>query len=58
MVQGTEQLEHSSHIAKVGVDASCLHFNQWRILKETNEPMDLVGTMPQLCHYKQRQPSV
>ena len=27
VVQGRKQLEHSSHIVKVGVEATCLHFN-------------------------------
>ena len=27
VVQGRMQLEHSSHIVKVGVEATCLHFN-------------------------------
>ena len=27
VVQGRTQLEHSSHIVKVGVEATCLHFN-------------------------------
>ena len=27
MVQERVQLEHSSHIVKVGVEATCLHFN-------------------------------
>ena len=47
VVQGRMQLEHSSHIVKVGVEATCLHFNSWRILKETIEPAAPFGTMPQ-----------
>ena len=27
VVQGRTQLEHSSHIVKVGVEATCLHFS-------------------------------
>ena len=41
------QLEHSSHIVKVGVEATCLHFDPSRILKETTEMADPFGTMPQ-----------
>ena len=32
------QLEHSSHIVKVGVETTCLQFNPWCILKEKTEP--------------------
>ena len=37
VVQGRAQLEHSSHIVKVGVEATCFHFNPRRILSETTE---------------------
>ena len=37
VVQGRAQLEHSSHIVKVGVEATSLRFNPWRIWKETTE---------------------
>ena len=47
VVHGRKQLQHSSHIVKVGVKAACLHFNPWRILKETTEPAGPFGTMPQ-----------
>ena len=47
VVQGRMQLEHSSHIIKVSVKATCLHFNLWCILKETTEPAGPFGTMPQ-----------
>ena len=32
------QMEHSSHIVKVGVETTCLQFNPWCILKEKTEP--------------------
>ena len=41
------QLEHSSHIVKVGIEATCLHFNPWRISKETTELAGPFRTMPQ-----------
>ena len=47
VVQRRVQLEHSSHIVKVGVEATCLHFNPWRKLKELNKPMGPFGTMQQ-----------
>ena len=47
MVQGRAQLEHSSHTVKVGVEATCWHFNPWCILKATTEPAGPFGTMPQ-----------
>ena len=47
VVQGRAQLEHSNHIVKVGVEATCWHFKPWRILKETTEPAGPFGTMPQ-----------
>ena len=47
VVQGRVQWEHSSHIVQVGVEATCLHFNPWRILKETTEPTGPFGIMPQ-----------
>ena len=47
VVQGRMQLEHSSHIVKVGVEATCLHFNPWRILKETTKLAGPFGTILQ-----------
>ena len=47
VVQGRTQLNHSSQIVMVGVEATCLHFNPWRILKETTEPAGPFETMPQ-----------
>ena len=47
VVQGKTQLEHSSHIVNVGVEATCLHFKPWRIMKETTKPAVPFGTMPQ-----------
>ena len=38
VVQRRVQLDHSSHIIKAGVEATCWHFNPWCILKETNKP--------------------
>ena len=43
--QGMMQLEHSSHIVMVGIEATWLRFNPWRILKETTEPAGPFGTM-------------
>ena len=40
-------MEHNSHIVKVDVEATCLHFNPWRILKELNKPVVPFGTMQQ-----------
>ena len=40
MVQERVQLEHSSHIVKGGVEAACLHFNRWHLLKQ----MKLTGS--------------
>ena len=43
--------EYSSHIVKVGVEATCKHFKPWHILKELTEPAGPFGTMPQKpCH--------
>ena len=39
-------LEHSSHIAKVSVEATYFHFNPWYILKEKTKPAGPFGTMP------------
>ena len=47
VVHGRKQLQHSNHIVKVGVKATCLHFNPWRILKETTELAGPFRTMPQ-----------
>ena len=47
VVQGRVQLEHSSHIVKVGVEVTCYHFKPWHILKETTKPVGQFGTMPQ-----------
>ena len=47
VVQGKAQLEHSSHIIKVVVEATCQHFKPWCILKEMTEPADPFGIMPQ-----------
>ena len=41
VVQGRMQLE------QVGVEATCLHFNPWSILKETTKPAGPFRTMPQ-----------
>ena len=46
VVQGRVQLEHS-HIVNVGVEATCLHFNHWCILKGMTELAGPFGTMPQ-----------
>ena len=52
MVQRRAKLEHNSHIVKVHVKATCLHFNPWRTLNETTEPAGLFGTMSQEpCHF-------
>ena len=40
MVRGKTQLEHSGHMVKVGVEATCKHFKPWHILKKT-EPNEL-----------------
>ena len=45
--EGRVQLEHGSHIVKVGVEATCLQFNPWNILKETNKLVGPFRTMPQ-----------
>ena len=51
VVRGRAQLEHSSHIVKVGVESTCLHLNRWCILKETTDPVGPFGTMPEEhCH--------
>ena len=47
MVQRRVQLECSSLIVKVGVEATCLHFNPWHIWKETTKLAGPFGTMPQ-----------
>ena len=47
MVQGRVHLEHSSHIVKVSVKASCLHFSPWHILKQTTKLVGTIGFMPQ-----------
>ena len=47
VVQGRTQLEHSSHMVKIGVEATCQHFNLWRILKERIKPAAPFRTMPQ-----------
>ena len=47
MVQGSAQLEHSSHIVKVGVETTGLHLNPWHTLKETTKTVGTFGTMPQ-----------
>ena len=47
MVQGRVQLEHSSHIVKVGVEATCWHFKPWYTMKKTTEPMGPFRNMPQ-----------
>ena len=58
VIQGRAQLEHNSHIVKVGAKATCLHFNHWHYiyiyiyiyiytLKETTEPSGPFEAMPQ-----------
>ena len=47
IVQGKAQLEHSSHIVNVSVEATCQHFKPWHILKETTKPAGPCGSMPQ-----------
>ena len=47
VVQRKRHLEHSNHIVKVGVEATCLHFKPWCILKEIIEATGPFGTMPQ-----------
>ena len=47
VVQGRVQLEHSNHIVKVNVEATCLHFNPSCRLKETTKWAGPFGTMPQ-----------
>ena len=46
-VQRSVQLEHSSHIVKIGVEATCQHFNPSRIVKGTTELAGTLWTMPQ-----------
>ena len=46
LVQRRMQLKHISHVVKVCVKATCLHFNPWCKLKETTEPAGPFGTMP------------
>ena len=36
---------HSSHVVKVGVEATCLHFNPWRIPSGKAEQTVPFGTM-------------
>ena len=45
--KGAVQLEYSSHIVKVGVEAIHLHYNHWCILKETTKPVGPFATMSQ-----------
>ena len=47
VVQGKTQLEHSSHIVNVSVEATCQHFKPWHILKETTELGGPFETVPQ-----------
>ena len=47
VVQGSMQLEHSSHIVKVDVEATCWRFKPWHILKDTTKPVGQFGIMPQ-----------
>ena len=42
---GRAQLERSIHKVQVGVEATCLHFNPWRILNETTKPAGSFGTI-------------
>ena len=53
VVQRRVRLEHSSHVSKVGVEATCLHFSPWCILKELNKPAGPFGTMQQEPWYPQ-----
>ena len=46
MDQGRVQVERS-HIVEAGVEATCWHFNPWRILKVMTETAGPFGTMPQ-----------
>ena len=46
VVQAWVQLEHSSLIVKVSVEATYLHFNPWHILKKTTKPVAHL----ELCH--------
>ena len=34
-------------MVKVGAKTTCLHFNPWRTLKKTTEPVGIFGTMSQ-----------
>ena len=47
MVHGRAQLEHSGHIVKVNVKATCQYFKLWHIFKETTKSAGPFGTMPQ-----------
>ena len=47
VVQERVQLEHSSHIVTVSVEATYLHFNPQHIMKETTDLTGPFGTMPQ-----------
>ena len=47
VVQERMQLKHSSHMVKVGGQATCQHFNSWRILKERTKPAAPFRTVPQ-----------
>ena len=47
VVHGKVQLEHRSHIVKVGVEATCQHFKSWCILKEMTKVTSPFRTMPQ-----------
>ena len=47
VIQGKVQLEHSSHIVNVGVEATCWHVKPRHILKETTKSAGPFGTMPQ-----------
>ena len=47
VVQGIAQLEHSSHIVKVSVEATCQCFKSWGIMKEMTKLAGPFWTMPQ-----------
>ena len=38
-------LENSSHIVKVGVEVTYQYFKPWQMLKETTEPVGLIGNL-------------
>ena len=46
VIQGRVQLDHSRKIVKVGVEATCYHFNPWCTLKGTSKPAGPFGTKP------------